>query len=276
MHRHATDVEASTAFLRWLYPRLVAEHDYLDGRRRPGGSSLPVFMHPWESGLDNSPAWDRDLAGHGHPAGLDPALRPPRPRPREPEGPADQRGLRPVRVPGGRATATPGTTTTGSSTRCRSSSPGRCSTRSTCGRRTRWRRSPRSSARTRSRIARTRGGSTTRCSRELWDPETKPLRRARRHRARAERRGHDHLVRAAARPGPAEGAARRDHGRPPVGALPSGPARRRSSRRATTCSAADFDERRYWRGPGLDQHQLAAVDGPPPARPARRGGGDPR
>ena len=62
MHRHATDVEASTAFLRWLYPRLVAEHDYLDGRRRPGGSSLPVFMHPWESGLDNSPAWDRDLA----------------------------------------------------------------------------------------------------------------------------------------------------------------------------------------------------------------------
>ena len=69
MHRHATDVEASTAFLRWLYPRLVAEHDYLDGRRRPGGSSLPVFMHPWESGLDNSPAWDRDLADMVIPAG---------------------------------------------------------------------------------------------------------------------------------------------------------------------------------------------------------------
>ena len=62
MHRHARDVDASVAFLRWLYPRLVAEHDYLEGRRRPGGSALPVFMHPWESGLDNSPAWDRDLA----------------------------------------------------------------------------------------------------------------------------------------------------------------------------------------------------------------------
>ncbi len=62
MHRHAHDTEASTAFLAWLYPRLVAEHDYLDRRRRPGGSLLPVFMHPWESGLDNSPAWDRDLS----------------------------------------------------------------------------------------------------------------------------------------------------------------------------------------------------------------------
>jgi hypothetical protein len=62
MHRHTRDVEASRAFLAWLYPRLVAEHAYLDQRRRPGGSALPVFMHPWESGLDNSPAWDRDLS----------------------------------------------------------------------------------------------------------------------------------------------------------------------------------------------------------------------
>jgi hypothetical protein len=62
MHRHSRDPEASTAFLRWLYPRLVAEHAYFDDRRRPGGSLLPVFMHPWESGLDNSPAWDRDLS----------------------------------------------------------------------------------------------------------------------------------------------------------------------------------------------------------------------
>ena len=47
-------------------------------------------------------------------------------------------------------------------TRCRSSSPARCSTRSTCGRRMRWRTSPRSSAPTRSRTERTRSGSTTR------------------------------------------------------------------------------------------------------------------
>src|SRR5262245_18254005 len=62
MHRHARDVDASKAFLAWIYPRLAAEHAYLDDRRRPGGSALPVFMHPWESGLDNSPAWDRDLS----------------------------------------------------------------------------------------------------------------------------------------------------------------------------------------------------------------------
>ena len=57
----------------------------------------------------------------------------------------DQRGLRPVRVPGRPLPRRRATTTPGCSTRCRSSSPGRCSTRSTCGRPTRWPRSPRSS-----------------------------------------------------------------------------------------------------------------------------------
>src|SRR5262245_51706443 len=62
MHRHTRDMDGSVAFLRWLYPLLAKEHAYFDDRRRPGGSLLPVFMHPWESGLDNSPAWDRDLS----------------------------------------------------------------------------------------------------------------------------------------------------------------------------------------------------------------------
>lgn len=62
MHRHAQDVDASRAFLRWLYPRLVAEHRYLSTARDPTGIGLPVIVHPWESGLDNSPVWDRDLA----------------------------------------------------------------------------------------------------------------------------------------------------------------------------------------------------------------------
>jgi len=62
MHRHARDTEASKAFLAELYSRLAAEHAYLDGPRTIAGTSLPVIMHPWESGLDNSPAWDRDLA----------------------------------------------------------------------------------------------------------------------------------------------------------------------------------------------------------------------
>src|SRR4029453_12990834 len=62
MHRHARDTDASKAFLRWLYPRLAAEHEYLATQRDPTGIGLPVIVHPWESGLDNSPVWDRDLS----------------------------------------------------------------------------------------------------------------------------------------------------------------------------------------------------------------------
>jgi len=61
MHRHARDKESSVAFLRWLYPRLVAEHAYLARDRDPTGIGLASVVHPWESGLDNSPVWDRDL-----------------------------------------------------------------------------------------------------------------------------------------------------------------------------------------------------------------------
>jgi hypothetical protein len=61
MHRHATDVDASIAFLRWYYPKLAAQHRYLMDLRRPPGTRLAVMVHPWESGLDNSPAWDRAL-----------------------------------------------------------------------------------------------------------------------------------------------------------------------------------------------------------------------
>ncbi|MDG4767532.1 trehalase family glycosidase [Solwaraspora sp. WMMD406] len=48
--------------LRWFYPRLVAAQDYLLGARDVGGGGLASIVHPWESGLDNSPAWDEALA----------------------------------------------------------------------------------------------------------------------------------------------------------------------------------------------------------------------
>ncbi|MDG4801291.1 hypothetical protein [Micromonospora sp. WMMD980] len=50
------------AALRRLYPRLVAQQRYLTGRRDIGGGGLAAIVHPWESGLDNSPAWDTPLA----------------------------------------------------------------------------------------------------------------------------------------------------------------------------------------------------------------------
>ncbi len=54
---------AARSELAWLYPRLVAQQEYLTGCRDVGGGGLASIVHPWESGLDNSPAWDAALAG---------------------------------------------------------------------------------------------------------------------------------------------------------------------------------------------------------------------
>ncbi|MFI5936785.1 MGH1-like glycoside hydrolase domain-containing protein [Actinoplanes sp. NPDC051494] len=48
--------------LKWLYPRLVAQQEYLSRSRDAGGDGLASIVHPWESGLDNSPSWDTALA----------------------------------------------------------------------------------------------------------------------------------------------------------------------------------------------------------------------
>jgi mannosylglycerate hydrolase MGH1-like protein len=67
VYRHATShgvTAARTAAteLAWLYPRLVAQQDYLLGRRDAGRGGLASIVHPWESGLDNSPAWDAAMS----------------------------------------------------------------------------------------------------------------------------------------------------------------------------------------------------------------------
>ena len=59
---HRADPDPGAAFLRRVYPRLRAQHDYLL-RERSDGAGLVVIVHPWESGQDNSPAWDVELAG---------------------------------------------------------------------------------------------------------------------------------------------------------------------------------------------------------------------
>jgi hypothetical protein len=51
-----------TAFLKRVFGRLAGQHAYLAGRRDAGGGGLAAIVHPWESGLDNSPAWDEPLA----------------------------------------------------------------------------------------------------------------------------------------------------------------------------------------------------------------------
>jgi glycogen debranching enzyme len=59
----ATDVTSAWSFLAEAYPKLAAQHRHLVGRRDVGGGGLASIVHPWESGMDNSPAWDPFLAG---------------------------------------------------------------------------------------------------------------------------------------------------------------------------------------------------------------------
>jgi hypothetical protein len=62
VHRTDPNDSLDRGFLHRLYPRLAAWHDYLLGPRDLGGSGLASIVHPWESGMDNSPCWDSPLA----------------------------------------------------------------------------------------------------------------------------------------------------------------------------------------------------------------------
>lgn len=53
--------EMDRGFLARLYPLLAAQHAYLERERDVAGLGLVSLCHPWESGLENSPAWDRPL-----------------------------------------------------------------------------------------------------------------------------------------------------------------------------------------------------------------------
>ncbi|MFJ9784890.1 MGH1-like glycoside hydrolase domain-containing protein [Amycolatopsis sp. NPDC101161] len=54
--------EPDRTFLATLYPKLRAWHEYLRRSRDAGGRGLAAIVHPWESGMDNSPAWDGPLS----------------------------------------------------------------------------------------------------------------------------------------------------------------------------------------------------------------------
>ena len=69
MHRRSSDAVQSTAFLRRLFPGLVAQHRYFRDHRSVGHEGLTYVLHPWETGLDNSPAWDEAFEGFEIPPG---------------------------------------------------------------------------------------------------------------------------------------------------------------------------------------------------------------
>jgi Trehalase len=53
--------ERGLVFAERAYPRLVDQNAYIRRRRTIAGG-LAALVHPWETGLDNSPAWDHPLA----------------------------------------------------------------------------------------------------------------------------------------------------------------------------------------------------------------------
>jgi hypothetical protein len=61
IYENANDGEKVKDFLKWIYPHLLSFHRYLYRERNPDGDGLIYIRHPWESGMDNSPSWDRVL-----------------------------------------------------------------------------------------------------------------------------------------------------------------------------------------------------------------------
>jgi hypothetical protein len=49
------------AWYKELFPKLLAYHEWLYRERDPHGEGLVLLVHPWESGLDNSPAWIKQI-----------------------------------------------------------------------------------------------------------------------------------------------------------------------------------------------------------------------
>ena len=58
VYEHAQDRTAAHSFLMDIFPSLKAWHRYLYRERDPAGEGLVYIRHPWESGMDNAPAWD--------------------------------------------------------------------------------------------------------------------------------------------------------------------------------------------------------------------------
>lgn len=62
LYVNAEDRALAERKARELWPKLLAYHRWLYEARDPGGTGLVAILHPWESGMDNSPVWDEALA----------------------------------------------------------------------------------------------------------------------------------------------------------------------------------------------------------------------
>lgn len=58
----ARDRALAEAQVAAIYPRLLANHCWWETARDPARTGVVTTLHPWETGMDNSPAWDAALA----------------------------------------------------------------------------------------------------------------------------------------------------------------------------------------------------------------------
>lgn len=49
---------------RLMYPALLAYHEWLYAERDPHREGLAILIHPWETGLDNTPPWMAEMHEH--------------------------------------------------------------------------------------------------------------------------------------------------------------------------------------------------------------------
>ena len=62
IYENSKDKIRAKNFLNRIYPKLKRFHNYLMTDRDPEKSGLVTILHPWESGLDDSPLWDEALS----------------------------------------------------------------------------------------------------------------------------------------------------------------------------------------------------------------------
>jgi Trehalase len=64
--RHILDRAAASELasdrMAAIYPHLLASHRWWQAARDPDRTGLVATLHPWETGMDNSPAWDAPLS----------------------------------------------------------------------------------------------------------------------------------------------------------------------------------------------------------------------
>ncbi len=55
------DLNERKIWYRMVFPKILKYHEWLYDDRDPHGQGLALLIHPWESGLDNTPPWISEL-----------------------------------------------------------------------------------------------------------------------------------------------------------------------------------------------------------------------